>query len=346
MPARGARAPEVAWVLAKAVVIRLGSHRFGHTQMPDAVVARAGVGTVGYEDNADYHFGPQTFLVGRDGSIWVHDGIHQRLLVWQVGHPDVPARTIPLPFFAAANDVALGPDGSIYITRLLRNPPRLLLYRLSATGKVLWHVRLAGDYGGESRFALGTNSPLRIGSDGTLYCLAFMGLPGDEPGWMPVATPAGQPIAPAAQRRGTHWPYQPVARGLRLLWETFTPPGADTAPHEARFALIDSRGRVAQAWRVLSRTDLGGLGRPMTPALVGHDLVVGLPVTTGAGSAISEYVVLRLGPHGTRARISLPYAMWGDNLLPDLRVGPDGALYQLGSSPTTGVVISRYSLGS
>jgi hypothetical protein len=137
-----------------------------------------------------------------------------------------------------------------------------------------------------------------------------------------------------------------VARGLRLLWETFTPPGADTAPHEARFALIDSRGRVAQAWRVLSRTDLGGLGRPMTPALVGHDLVVGLPVTTGAGSAISEYVVLRLGPHGTRARISLPYAMWGDNLLPDLRVGPDGALYQLGSSPTTGVVISRYSLGS
>jgi hypothetical protein len=36
--------------------------------------------------------------------------------------------------------------------------------------------------------------------------------------------------------------------------------------------------------------------------------------------------------------------VYGDNILADVRVGPDGKLYQLGSSPTTGVVISRYSL--
>jgi len=81
----------------------------------------------------------------------------------------------------------------------------------------------------------------------------------------------------------------------------------------------------------------------MTPELVGHDLVVALPVIAGT---TSEYVVLRLGVHGVASRFSLPYAMWGSSLLPDLRIGADGALYQLASSPATGVVISRYSLGS
>ena len=56
--------------------------------------------------------------------------------------------------------------------------------------------------------------------------------------------------------------------------------------------------------------------------------------------------MLRLGVHGVATRFSLPYAMWGSSLLSDLRIGPDGALYELGSSPATGVVISRYSLGS
>jgi hypothetical protein len=342
LPRRGSRSPASAWILDRAVIVRLGSHRFGHTRAPSGIAARAGAGSVGFENNERYQFGPQTFLVGRDGSVWLHDGLNQRLLVWPAGHPDAAPRVVPLPFFAAENDIALGPAGSVYVTQLLRDPPRLLLYRLSPAGKVLWKIRLAGDYGGESTFVLGSNSPLRLGPNGTLYCLAFMGLAGDEWGWMPVATPSGRPIAAAAQRRGTHWPYQPAASGLRLLAETYTPPNADTAPHEERFALIDGHGRLVRAWRVLSRTDFGGLGKQMTPELVGHDLVVALPVT---GGTTSEYVVLRLGIHGVASRFSLPYAMWGSSLLPDLRIGADGALYQLASSPATGVVISRYSLG-
>jgi hypothetical protein len=343
LPSSGARWPASAWILEQAAVVRLGSHRFGHTRTPDSVVARAGAASVGFENNENYQFGPQTFLVGRDGSVWLHDGLNQRLLVWPAGHPDATPRVVPLPFFAADNDIALGPAGSVYVTRLLRDPPRLLLYRLSPTGKVLWKIRLAGTYGGESTFMLGSNSPLRVGSDGTLFCLVFMGLPGDESGWMPVATPSGSPLSAAAQRRGTHWPYQPAPGGLRLLAETYTPPNADTAPHEHRFALIDRHGRVVHTWRVLSRTDFGGLARPMTPELIGHELVVALPVTNGT---VSEYTVLRLRVHGAATRFSLPYSMWGSSLLTDLRVGPDGALYQLGSSPATGVVISRYSLGS
>jgi hypothetical protein len=342
LPSAGARSPASAWILDRAVVVRLGTHSFGHTRAADAVVARAGAGSVGFENNENYQFGPQTFLVGRDGSVWLHDGLNQRLLVWPAGHPDAAPHVVQLPFFAGDNDIALGPAGSVYVTRLLRDPPRLLLYRLSPTGKVLWKIRLAGTYAGESTFVLGSNSPLRVGPNGTLYCLVFMGQPGDEWGWMPVATPSGSPLSAAAQRRGTNWPYQPASGGLRLLAETYTPPNADTAPHEHRFALVDRHGRLVRAWRVLSRSDFGGVGKPMTPELVGHDLVVALPVTTGT---VSEYTVLRLGAHGAAIRFSLPYSMWGSSLLSDLRIGPDHALYQLSSSPTTGVVISRYSLG-
>jgi hypothetical protein len=344
IPAGGARSAATAWILQKPVIVRLGTHRFGRPRAPEAIVARAGPQQVGFENTSEYQFGPQTFLVGRDGSILLHDGLKQRLLRWQAGQPDSVERSVQLPFFAGDNDVALGPAGSIYVTRLLRDPPRLILYRLSATGKVLWQRRLAGDYAGNSGFVLGSNSPIRVAPDGTLYCLVFMGLPGDEWGWMPVATPAGAPLSATAQRRGTHWPFQPVAGGLRLLSETYTPPGAETAPHEARYALIDAQGRLVRAWRVLSRTDLAGT--LLTPQLVGGDLVAAVGVTAGTGAAgKSEYVVLRLGRRGPRVQFSLVPRVWGSQLLTDLRVGPDGRLYQLSTSPVTGIVISRYSLG-
>ena len=54
--------------------------------------------------------------------------------------------------------------------------------------------------------------------------------------------------------------------------------------------------------------------------------------------------MLRLGPDGARANFLLSRAIFGDNLLADVRIGPDGRLYQLESSPTTGVVVRRYSL--
>jgi hypothetical protein len=95
---------------------------------------------------------------------------------------------------------------------------------------------------------------------------------------------------------------------------------------------------------VLSRTDIN-FGYT-TPELVGRDLVVVLDATAQPrGEFKWEHVVLRLGPTGARERFSLARGVWGDGLLADLRVGPDGRLYQLATSPTTGVVISRYSLG-
>jgi hypothetical protein len=269
------------------------------------------------------------------------------VLVWQPGRADAIVRSVPLPPGSDDSDIAFGPGGTLYVTRLVGTgrATHIVLDRLTASGKVLWESRLGGEYSPLAKtFVLGANSHLSVGPDGTLYCLVFMSLPGDEWGWMPVATPHGRPLSPAAQRRGTHWPYQPVADGLRLLSETYAPPGADGAPHEARYALIDRRGRLARGWRILSRTDLGSAS--LTPKLVGGDLVVAVGVTAASDPESRwEYVVLRLAPDDVRARLVLTRALWGGGLTADLRVGADGKVYQLASSPTTGIAIKRYSLG-
>src|SRR5205823_5888836 len=80
--------PGSAWVLEKPFVVRLGVHRFGRTRAPEAVVARAGPSQVGVRTQGDVA-GPQTFVVGRDRSIWLFDGLKQRLLVWRAGRPGV-----------------------------------------------------------------------------------------------------------------------------------------------------------------------------------------------------------------------------------------------------------------
>jgi hypothetical protein len=342
-----ARDTATTWVLDKPVVVRLGAHRFGETKAPEAVVARATADQVGMEppnpDELLPGFGPQTFLVGKDGSIWLDDNLNKRLLVWNAGQPDGIARTVNLPFAAYSNDIAFGPGGSIYVTQVLKHPDRLVLERLTSSGAVIWERPLGGEYFGNSTFVLGANSPLRTGPDGTLYVLAFMGLPGDEWAWMPAATPAGKAILPAAQRSRTNWPFQPVADGLRLLGGEIYTPHDDMAPHELRYALVDRHNRVVRSWRILSSSELNF--HLTVPELAGGDPVVVVDfVKDPGGQNIWEYEVLRLGPHGTRARFSLAHSTFGSDILPDLRVGPDGKLYQLATSLKDGVVISRFSL--
>ena len=109
-----------------------------------------------------------------------------------------------------------------------------------------------------------------------------------------------------------------------------------------RFALIDRRDSVIRSWRIFSRSAIAGV---RTLAVVGREPVVALDIENVKRRPVAwDYVVLRLGLHGA-AQVSLRHAVYGDNLLPDLRVGPDGALYQLSSSPSTGVEIRHYSLG-
>jgi hypothetical protein len=329
-----------AWVLRHPILVPLRTHRFGRTAS-GRVVAGVEPGQVAWQTEGDA-FGPETFLVSRDGSIWLDDSLNDRVLVLR---GRTVARTISLPKGATDGDLALGPKGGLYVTGGVGKglAHHRVLYRLDASGDVLWQTRLAANGGSSGTFQIGANSPLRFGPDGTLYLLNGMpGLPGGEPGWMPVATRAGRPLAEAAQRAGTKWPFQPAPGGLRLVAEVYTP-REDGPPREARYALVGRSGAVRRAWRVTSATDINF--DYFTPTFVGSDLVVSLDVTKQTSSRFRwEYVLLQLGPHGVRARLSLERSVYGDNLLTDLRVGPDRRLYQLASSPTTGVAIERYSL--
>jgi hypothetical protein len=343
VPTGGARAPSSAWILAGARLVNLGVHHFGRVRAPDAVVARVKPSDVAWQTEGDT-FGPQTFLVGPDGTIYLDDSLNDRLLVFRKGTPDAVAQTIPLPARSADSDVALGRNGTIYVKGGIGRGLdfKNVLYRLAPDGSVRWRSILAGDIRNSGSFVIGANSPLRTGADGTIYCLAGMpGRPGGELGWMPVATPGGRPLTVAQQLRRTSWPGQPVSHGLRLVTEVYTA-RANAAPREVRVALVDRAGHVVKAWRVVSRTDIN-FGYA-TPEVVGGDPLLVLDVTAGTGTAFKwEYLVLRLGPSGVRTQFSLRHSAFGDNILADVRVASDGSVYQLGSSPTNGVTISRYA---
>jgi len=350
LPKGGVHAPARAWILGKAILIRLGSHHFGQTRRPDAIVARAGADEVGWDINEaeGFHLGPQTLQVGFDRSIWLEDSFNNRLLVWRPDTPDRFARSVPVPYGAGISDVAFGPSGTLYVTRKLVDPLRLVLAKLDATsGRLLWEHRIGREYAGgpsgDSYPVIGSDSPLRVDPDGTLRYGVMTGLPGDGWGWLPVATAAGKPLPVAAQLGGID-SYQSVASGLRLLGPEFYVPRQDTAPHEARYALIDRRGRLVRAWRVVSRTEFDFI-HSIAPSLVGGQPVIVHDFRKSEGGRETwEYEILRLGRHGASAQFSLPRAVWGDGSLDDLRIGPDGELYQLATSPTSGVSISRYSL--
>jgi hypothetical protein len=336
VPAGGARSPQIAWIMARPFDVRLGTHVFGRLSAPQAVVAKAGPRDVGFPSPGEGCCGPTSFQVAPDRSVWLLDSGRQRLLVWPAGDPDVTAaRTVALPQ-NCCEDFALGLKAALYVTQSgTPAHPLNFLDRLSPTGAVRWKGTLDAE---------GFPVQLRIGPDGTLY--TPNGIPGlleveGVRAWTPATTPDGRPLSVAEQRRRA-LPAQPLSGG-RMLVSSFR------SKHEARFALIGRDGGVARGWRVYSRTVLESGDLVGTPDLVGGDPVVFFTVWTQTRYR-AEYVVLRLAPTsgGTRARLTLghrpPLAGWND-IVTDLRIGPDGKLYQMGTSPTDGVSIRRFSLG-
>ena len=330
-------AQSVAASATNPLPVSLGTHRFGHLATPEAIVAKASTDQVGWwvvPPGADgVSFGPWSFDMARDGSIWLLDEVNHRLLTWQPGRPSGPVRAVPVADPPNLADFAVAGDGTIYVSyadRTQRVPGmdyNLSLAALSPTGQLRWKGPTIIAY---------FNAQLRVGPDGTLYWANVNGT------WTPLTTPTGQLLTIAQQRQRT-LRFQPLPGGLQL-----TAKGLGQWPHhEWRFTLTNQDGQVVRDWRVTSTTGLGGL--IATPALVGGDPVVALEISqpTKPGSAsLYEYLVLRLGSAGgTRVRFSLDaHAVWGDQPVTGLRVGPDGNLYQLRSSHTTGVSIARYSL--
>jgi hypothetical protein len=365
VPAGGARAPESVGVINHAFRLNLGTYQFGHLKPPGQIVAKAGPTQVGFINCAPgvecgQPTGPWSFEIARDRSIWMLDQENNRVLVWAAGHPDAIARTLSLPDTSPRftfGDFALGPAGSLYFVRSYAKAPPLApgdfpplrLSRVSASGKVLWTSKL---------YTSIANTQLRTGPDGTLWTGAvnFATLAGrDDQGWKPwapAATPAGRPVSLAQQRARLRWAL-PLPGGRQIVTAVTGWTGVPYIPvsHEVRFALIGPGGRVLRAWRITSRTSISP-APTVTPALVGGDPVVVLwPTEPRGGEWHREYLVLRLGPRGgVRTRFSLPWndppesAFAGYGAITDIRIQPDGWLYQLGSAPDFGAAIYRYSL--
>jgi len=359
---RSVRVPaglESVHVLTGAQLVKLGTHRFGQLRAPEAVVANASpkdvaIGVEGVN-------GPDSFLIAADRSVWLLDVLNKRLLVWPPGKPNARPRTISsasLHVTSNPGDFALGPAGSLYVFRGWRpraGSPFGWLSRVTAGGRLLWRSRTA---------SRNFNDQLRLGPDGTLY---WVGPVPDRrtyrswgSQWFPVATPAGRPLS-AAQQLGRMLRYEPLPGGLRLLSTTtrLEKGPCGPVPHEMRYALANRAGRLLRAWRITSQTWIQAY-TPATPAIVGGDPVVVLRVGRPAARCASveaEYLVLRLARSGpTRTPFALAAASEeGKDLsgragyglmITDVRIGPGAKLYQLGSSPTVGLRIRRFSLAA
>ena len=108
-------------------------------------------------------------------------------------------------------------------------------------------------------------------------------------------------------------------------------------------AIVNRRGNLVRAWRVKSRTPINLHGTP--DVLRGSPTVV-LDVLDVDGQATRwDYEVLRLARNGSPPMFSLPRLIFGDNILPDVRMSsiPGGGVYQLSSDPSFGVQILRYA---
>jgi hypothetical protein len=315
--------------------VTLGAHRFGHLRAPDSIVAHADPDEVGFfqppEGQDGVAFGPWSFDVAQDGSIWLLDEVKHRLLAWRPGRPEHPARSVRLPQdpLERVADFAVAPDHSIYATYVPPpgpGPKTLRLAKLTPDGKVLWTAPTTDEI---------FNAQLRIGPDNSLYVV------GGHTGildWTPLTTPAGRPLPVADQRRGTSR-QQPLPDGLRLAGRH------SSSDHAWRYTLSSEAGRVLRSWRITSENDLGA---PVsTAALVGGDPVVVLEIARETkADFLYEYEVLRLARGGgAKPRFSIDaHAVWGDTPITGVRVGPDGQLYQLRTSRTKGVDIARYVL--
>jgi hypothetical protein len=314
----GARASTADTAAPRGLVtVRLATPDYGRLGRPEAVVAAAGPQLFTFTPGRQgATTGPNTFDVGPDGSVWV---LGKTFVEWPAGSPSQPL-TVPLPA-PVVTDFGIAADGTIYVTSGYGGPQ--LVYALSPGGRLRWKA----PYDGAAAIA-----PLRIGADQVAYVATSSG----QQKWTPLTTTTGDPLSTLQQRSGTALGL-PVDAGRRLA-------DLDAAARERRLVLLDRHGTTVSGWRLTSGSD--DLATVGTPAVVGDDLVVTIGFSRNEnGQFRYEFETLRLAPSGrvVAAVTTSARSVWGDPLT-SVRIGPDGALYQLETSPVTGVRVVRYRL--
>jgi hypothetical protein len=333
VPPAGPDGPYRSWILDDPATLPLGKHKFGDLRAPEAIVAKANAGTgpgeVGFECPAEGTCAePTSFDIAADGTVWVADPTNHRLLGWDAGRPAASSRTITLDF--APVDLAVAPDGTIYVSGVKPGAfVGLRLYAYRPSGQRLWNTPLLTPL---------FNSHVRIGPDGVPYS------ENPQQGWAPVVG-GGQPLDPEEQLQRVQ-PNQPLVGATQLVVEANPDiQGDHLAPFDWRVAIATAAGDLQQVWRITASNDLD-LSLHATPAVVNGDPVIVFGVFDFENH-LMEHLVLRLSPRGEiEDRVSLGRGGFvGGDVVTDLRVGPDGGLYQLQTDPEWGLRIARYLLG-
>ncbi|MGH3136945.1 MAG: hypothetical protein ACRDPV_10695 [Gaiellaceae bacterium] len=315
LPAGGSSAPHQSLPMGSPVEIDLGRHPFGRAARADDRIAEVAWGDgrndAGLEPGRNLTpIGASAFDVDSSGAVVLLDQAHRRVLRWRNGSRS-PAR-VPLAIAGTLADVALAPDGTLYVLESVSGPDRTtpLVRRFDHYGRQLESVETAER--GSSQIRLGPTGPVVLQQ------------PSGQ--WMPIAT-AGTAVAPEIQRRRGR-SGRPLHGGGEIV--------VLRLDNEIRVAVVGPAG-VRRSWRIASETTLAEV--QLADVLGRHVVVVARLYTDDA----DEFVALVLGAEGLVRQISLDAAGWAETApLGRFRL-VGGSLYQLGSTPA-GAFVDRFDL--
>ena len=309
IPRAGRAAPQRAWSVERWTSIALGKHRFGRARSGRALV-EAGWGTGLRELGLRRRIGPSAFDLAPDGTLVVLDQHNRRLAVYAPGPASPPTHT-RVSFVGGEGDVAVGPDGTVYVLD---------------GGKPRTHVAFVRSYGpalqplATTRLAEAPSGMLRAGASGA-FVFAF---PSGQ--WMPLGRGARllRPDEQAAAARAG----RPVSATTELA--------VGGSPFALQLALF-AGDRVRGAWRIATATRFGEV--QVAEQYRGGLLVVVRVHSVGR----VEWLVLELRPNGLRREFAVAPVEWAETAPASRFRLREDTLYALESSPR-GVRILRYGL--
>lgn len=311
LPTGGAESPQRSVPLGKAVEIELGSHRFGAVRAAGERVAAAPWGDgpldAGLEQGrTPTPIGGASFDVAPDGTVYVLDEAHRRVLRWTPGRSAPSA--IPLDIDGTIADLAVAPDRLYVLETVGRRGRDGVLRAFAPSGRALGIAPLA-----ERAYRV------RIGPDRMPVLLSQASSQWVR--WESGATGSG--LQPRSGRPG-----RPLADGREVV--------VLRTGDEIRVALL-APGGASRSWWIRSATPLAEvqLAEPL-----GSRLVL---VARVYSEARDEFLVLVLGPAGIVERFAVASRDWAETApLSRFRLA-GSSLYQLGST-SDGLFVDRYDL--
>jgi hypothetical protein len=309
LPEGGPEAPQQVWIASDWRSVALDALGRGQARSPDSVVASFSWGkgrtAVGLNNGREQsRIGPSAFDVASDGAIFVLDQVNRRLVVVRGERRS----ELPIEFAGGEGDLALGPDGAIYVLDAASQP---VVRGFTPAGYPIASTPLAEPVADMVR--AGPNGPLVHSYPSEMWLPTGHGRP---------------PLTPEQQVA--------AARGARSVGGGFGVV-VSAKPTEARLALVRG-GHVVHAWLLRGSARLGEiqLAEPYRDGLL---VVVRLWAEKRA-----EFRVLRLTPDGLVESFTVDRAEWAEAAsLSRFRLR-GSKLYQLRSAPS-GVEIAAFEIG-